>query len=126
MQFSQYRTWLWAAIGVVCLAILGCGGGGGGGVSLGPPPAFARGTVVDMETGQPLPGAVVRSAGRSARTAADGRFTLGIEVGIVTISISRANYHTATYSAEAAMGEEVEMGTLTLANQTGAPPPPPF
>jgi hypothetical protein len=110
----------------LCLAAMGCGSGGGGGVSLGPAPATARGTVVDLESGAPISGASVRSAGRSARTAADGTFTLGIETGIASVTVARSDYHTGTYTAEATPGQIVEMGTLSLASEEGAPPPPPF
>ena len=58
--------------------------------------------------------------------AADGSFVLGIETGIASITVSRSNYHTQTFTAEAVDGQEVNMGTLTLANTDGAPPPPPF
>lgn len=122
--------YLWQSIraGTVAAALVltlaGCGGGGGSGP--GPAPAAARGTVVDLETGQPISGASVRSAGRSTRTATDGTFRLGIETGISTITISRKSYHTATFTVEAEFGQEVEVGTLTLSNQQSAPPPPAF
>jgi hypothetical protein len=115
-----------AALATMVVTVSGCGGGGGGGTSLGPPPATARGTVVDLESGQPISGASVRSAGRSARTSADGTFTLGVEVGIFSVTVSRSSYHTGTYTDEAQSGEQVNMGTLTLSSQDGAPPPPPF
>jgi hypothetical protein len=125
MLYLRCRWLPHAAVLALTLTALGCGGGGGG-VSLGPAPATAQGTVVDLESGAPLSGATVRSGGRSARTAADGTFTLGIEVGICSVTISRSSYHTGSYTAEAAAGEVVQMGTLTLANESGAPPPPPF
>src|SRR3712207_862606 len=112
---------------VVSLAVAGCGGGGGGGVDLGVAPASVRGTVVgvacggggggggggptpggdpasvrgavvDDATGQPVSGARIRSGGRSARAAADGTFTLGVEVGAVSITVSATDYHPLTYT----------------------------
>lgn len=131
MQFAGHtrRRWRHASMmalgAAVALTALGCGGGGGG-VGLGPAPAWVSGVVVDWESSQPLSGASVRSAGRSARTAADGSFRLGVETGIVTLSVSRTNYHTGTFTAETTAGQQVDLGTLALAHQNGAPPPPPF
>jgi hypothetical protein len=125
MQDWIHRGGRWALVMALGLLAMGCGGGGGG-ITMGPAPATARGLVVDLESRAPLAGASVRSAGRSARTAADGSFVLGIETGIASITVSRSNYHTQTFTAEAVVGQEVDMGTLTLANTDGAPPPPPF
>lgn len=124
MQSLQHKVGRWTVILALGLVTIGCGSGGM--VSLPPAPASARGTVVDLESGAPLSGASVRSGGRTARSAADGSFVLGIEVGPASVSVSRSEYHTGTYTTDAIAGQEVDMGALTLSSEDGAPPPPPF
>jgi hypothetical protein len=114
----------WAAGIALALAAAGCGGGGGAG--LGPAPATVRGTVVDDASGQPISGARVRSGSRSAQTAADGTFTVGAEVGMVSLTVSAAAYYTSSATATTTAGQEADVGTVPLAQQNGSPPPAPF
>jgi hypothetical protein len=115
----------WAAGIALALAAAGCGGGGGAG--LGPAPATVRGTVVDDASGEPISGARVRSGGRSAQTAADGTFTVGAEVGMVSLTVSATDYYTGNATATTSAGQETDVGPVPLAPQEdGSPPPAPF
>jgi hypothetical protein len=124
MLWNRVRVLLGVAAAMLTLGVAGCGGGGGGG-GLGVAPASVRGTVLDETSTQPIRGARVRSGGRSALTRADGTFTLGVELGPITVSVSAENYYTGTFTATTTTGEQVDMGTLTISSSIGTPPPPP-
>lgn len=114
----------WAAGIALALAVAGCGGGGGAG--LGPAPATVRGTVVDDASGQPISGARVRSGSRSAQTAPDGTFVVGADAGTVSLTVSATGYYTGNATTSTTPGQETNVGTVTLAQQNGSPPPAPF
>jgi Carboxypeptidase regulatory-like domain len=124
----RYRCRLfagWAAGIGLALAVAGCGGGGGGG-SLAPAPATVSGTVVDTASGRPISGARVSSAGHSSRTASDGTFTVGADVGMISLTVTATNYFTGSFTATTTAGQTTDLGTVSLSNQNGSPPPTPF
>jgi Carboxypeptidase regulatory-like domain len=81
--------------------------------------------VVDDATGQPISGARVRSGSRSAQTAPDGTFTIGTDAGMVSLTVSAAEYFSNSVTAQATAGQTTNAGTVRLSSQN-APPPPPF
>jgi hypothetical protein len=84
-----------------------------------------RGIVVDESTDRPIRGARIQSGGRSARSGSDGSFTLGVEVGPITVSVSAENYYTGTFNTTTTAGQQVDLGTLEISSSIGTPPPPP-
>ena len=125
MRYHWRSLFAGSVIMLLSLALAGCGGGGGS-ISLGPAPATVQGIVLDDATGQPISGATARSGGRSARTTPEGAFTLGVEVGIVSITVSKSHYNAGTVTANPTAGESVDLGTISLTNSDTAPPPPPL
>jgi hypothetical protein len=115
----------WAAGIALALAMAGCGGGGGGG-GLAPAPATVSGIVLDNSSGRPIGGARVSSASHSARTASDGTFTVGADVGMVSLTVTATNYFTGSFTATTTAGQTTDLGTVSLSNQNGSPPPAPF
>jgi subtilisin family serine protease len=69
-----------------------------------PPSAFIRGTVTDLNDGEPVAGATVKAMQgsvvvRQATTEADGSYRLQVPLGTYTVEASATNYVTATKAA---------------------------
>lgn len=75
------------------------------------------GYVVDQSSGLPLGGVEVASdSGQSAATGADGSFLLqGITPGVRSFSFSLAGYLTANQAATVNAGQELALGTISMA-----------
>ncbi len=74
------------------------------------------GTVVDGETGEPLPGANVALKGTKTGTATDfdGNFTLEAKAGDYTLVISYVGYETRSLAVKVQNGRTTGLGTLKL------------
>lgn len=72
-------------------------------------PGTVEGRVVDAETGTPLPGANVVIVGtqRGTTTGEDGRYTLSVPAGTVTLQVSYVGYSTVRREADVEGGETV-------------------
>ena len=68
------------------------------------------GRVVDAATGEPIPGAVVSVAGRSAATEADGRYAVrGVPAGTQAATATRVGYGTQARQVEVASGGTIDV-----------------
>jgi hypothetical protein len=126
---------LWLALCGLCVVAVGCGGGGGGGLpgnggGGGLSGAGIQGRVVERNSVQPIENATVTVDNRSTRSAADGTFSLSVDVGsqarTISISVAATNFHTGTFSAVVEPGLPSDVGDLGIANIDSGPPPPPF
>jgi hypothetical protein len=120
----------WIAVCGLALFAVGCGGGGGvgqigdgngtvGGTSI-------RGRVVEAVSRQPIENATVTVGGRSTRTSADGRFSLAVDPGERTISVSAQNFLAGTFNTIVEPNQQVDVGDLGLSDIDSGPPPPPI
>ncbi|MDQ6629761.1 MAG: carboxypeptidase-like regulatory domain-containing protein, partial [Pseudomonadota bacterium] len=74
-----HSPWRWPLVSALMLVVAACGGGGSDSTLPAPTAASTgsiSGTVVGSSSGAALSGVAVKSAGRSASTAADGSYTL--------------------------------------------------
>ena len=82
------------------------------------PTTTVRGRITDQSTQQPISGASVAVAGRSALTQADGRFTItGVPVGPATVTARMVGYAQATQPVNITEGEPtvVDLGLTAQA-----------
>jgi hypothetical protein len=126
MQWDRWARLVLAVVAVAGLSVglVGCGGGGGGSSSSSGSTRIT-GVVVDQQTDAPVPGATVRVGSKSAKTDANGSFTLGVSPGNVSVTISATGYQTGTFSAVADEGLNTNIGVLRLLNADNNPPAPP-
>lgn len=128
MGWERWARSLLAVLAVAGLmtAAAGCGGGGGGSSSSSNNSATRiTGIVEDGQSSSPIGGATVAAAGNSARTDANGAFTLSVPAGKVTVTITAPGYQSGTFSAVADQGLSNDIGVLTLLNADTNPPAPP-
>lgn len=105
-----------------------------GDLYIGPEVVTIAGTVVDAGTNAPLADALVRIAGRSGTSGADGRFAVeGVAYSSSSQAVffglqgrvSRAGYFDRLFSPTSTpVGGVVEVGTIALSPDTGNEPPP--
>ena len=63
--------------------------------------ATIAGKVTDARTRYPIPDATVKANGYRAKTGQDGNYTLSVEVGTYTLTVSKEGYQTGTASVDA-------------------------
>jgi hypothetical protein len=105
-----------------------------GDVYIGPDTVTVHGTVVDSSNGLPVEGALVKLAGRSATTAANGEFNLlnvaysnaaPAAFGDLIGEVSMVFYVTRQFSPPVnAVAGVVEVGTLQITPESAGDPPP--
>lgn len=105
-----------------------------GDLYIGPETVTVHGTVTDSSTGNPLAGATVKLAGRTATTAANGEFNLlnvayssasPAAFGDLVGEVSLVNYVTRQFSPPIIeIGGVVEVGTLQITPESVDDPPP--
>jgi hypothetical protein len=107
------------------LGLAGCGGGGGSSSGSSGGSTTITGVVQDRQSNDPIPGATIKVGSASAKTDANGSFSLGVAPGNLTVTISAPGYQTGTFSAVADEGLRTNIGVLTLLNGDTNPPAPP-
>ncbi len=110
-----------AALTLVALAAVGCGGGDGGGL----PPARGSlsGTVVDRDTQLPLANADVSTTGDDDITDGQGEFELtGLSTGAHTVTISLAGYFTANLQVDVQGATALPTPVQLVPTQAPGPP----
>lgn len=105
-----------------------------GDLYIGPETVTVHGTVNDSSTGNPLAGATVKLAGRTATSAANGEFNLlnvayssgsPAAFGDLVGEVSLLNYVTRQFSPPiTAVGGVVEVGSLQITPESVDDPPP--
>jgi hypothetical protein len=107
------------------LGLVGCGGGGGGSSSSSSGSTQITGVVQDRQSNDPIPAATVKVGSVTAKTDANGSFSLSVPPGNITMTITAPGYQTGTFSAVADEGVRTNVGVLTLLNGDNNPPAPP-
>ena len=134
------RILLIASLAFVSAIIAGCGGGGGGGGGTQPPPSgFAiSGTILDVNTHNPVRGAVVTIGSSTSTSNSQGQvsFNLSSAPTVSTYSVALANATPDVYTWWISANDVAQhptsvilpsghsLGTIYAARTEDAPPPP--
>jgi hypothetical protein len=114
-----------AVVSAFCIGATGCGGGGGGGGGGGT--SSISGTVVDLDTQNPVQNALVEVSGSSDTTSASGAFQVtGLLNGPQTLTASANNQGFLPASAQVdVQGATALPAPIQLPRASTGPPPPP-
>jgi hypothetical protein len=105
--------------------LVACGGGGGGTPEASPKPAPAATTIsgtVQSDAGQPVTGASVQAAGKTATTGADGRFSFDVaasETNTVVL-VKKTGFATNAKDAPVAAGNTTDITIKLFADQVSS------